>query len=331
MRLSGWWWSALLVGVFALAAAGCDGGGAGTGDGVPGEDTTLVGEDTVVCVPACEGVSCGPDGCDGECGVCSEGTGCVDGQCVDNDPCATPCAATECGWIDVCNCGVCDAGLVCLDGVCDAPMACDLRDFEPVRTDVRMTPTSAGGFTLYVQALAGSAAPFDLLVMELDTAKGGITAPGDVDAAFTSFQAHGAWLYALQGWQGGSVRGWPGGGYGKLMVPARGRIEISALSADEGGRFTATLHAIQLVEATVDSETGAVTPVPQGQTWCLDDMVLDGEITHPNPACGFAGNGTHLGDIIEDFSLVNCYGQWINLHDRCQATEALWLVATAGW
>lgn len=34
-----------------------------------------------VCVPACDGVACGPDGCGGECGPCAEGQGCVDGAC----------------------------------------------------------------------------------------------------------------------------------------------------------------------------------------------------------------------------------------------------------
>jgi hypothetical protein len=331
MRMTGWWRVALPVALLGMALAGCDSGGGSGGDPGPGEDSVEGGEDTTPCVPACAGFECGPDGCGGECGACEGGFVCSAGMCVDPDPCGTLCAATECGWLDACDCGGCDGGQVCLDHVCDAPMQCDQKGYAEVRTEARIKANDAGGFSLYVQSLAGTAAPFDLIVVEMDTAKGGATAPGDVDAAFTSFQSHDAWVYILKGWQGGSLKGWAGGGYETLLVPSRGRVEISDLTTTPGGRFTATLHAIQFVEATVDAASGAVTPVAGGATWCLDDVELDVEPTHSSSACGVAGNGSGLGDIIEDFSLVNCYGQWINLHDRCQDSEALWLVATAGW
>ena len=34
-----------------------------------------------VCLPACQGKECGPDGCGSECGQCSPGEGCADGHC----------------------------------------------------------------------------------------------------------------------------------------------------------------------------------------------------------------------------------------------------------
>ncbi len=331
MRLNGWWRIPLLAATLALALVGCDSGGDGGGETpTPGEDAVEGGEDTVACTPACEGFDCGPDGCGGECGACEGGFVCDAGICVDPDPCATICATTECGWVDICDCGGCTGGEVCLDHVCDMPMQCDQKGYEVVRTEARLDPNDAGGSSLYFQALAGTEAPFDLIVVEVDTAKGGNLAPGDVDAAFSGFQSHGAFVYILKGWQGGSVKGWAGGGFEKLLVPARGRVEISALGATAEDRFTATLHAIQFVEATVNG-TGAVTPTPDGATWCLDGVVLDAEPVHPNPTCGITTDGNQLGSVIDDFSLVNCYGQWINLHDRCHKAEALWLVATAGW
>jgi hypothetical protein len=331
MGLNSRWLALLIAAVLAWALIGCDSGDGGGGTTPPAEDGVEGGEDTKACVPSCEGFDCGPDGCGGECGACEGGFVCDAGFCVDPDPCGTICAGTECGWVDTCDCGGCGGGQVCLDGVCDAPMQCDQKGYEIVRTEARLESNGAGGSSLYFQALAGTAAPFDLIVIEVDTAKGGATAPGDVDAAYTAFQSHGAWVYILKGWQGGSVKGWKGGGYSKLLVPARGRVEISALTATPGDRFTATLHAIQFVEATVDGASGAVTPLPEGETWCLDGIVLDAEPAHPNSECGLTSNGAQLGDVIEDFSLVNCYGQWINLHDRCHKSEALWLVATAGW
>ena len=60
----------------------------------------------VCCVPSCDGVECGTDGCGGDCGDCPFGEYCVDGTCGPNDGCA----ATEesgCGGC-LCEACVCD-------------------------------------------------------------------------------------------------------------------------------------------------------------------------------------------------------------------------------
>ncbi len=52
-----------------------------TGDmGTPGVINLTC--DSQVCVPACEGKQCGPNGCGGECGTCIPGTSCSGGLCV---------------------------------------------------------------------------------------------------------------------------------------------------------------------------------------------------------------------------------------------------------
>ena len=48
------------------------------------------------CVPDCEGRSCGPDGCGGVCGACSQATVCRDGGCVERS-CEPECPLAECG------------------------------------------------------------------------------------------------------------------------------------------------------------------------------------------------------------------------------------------
>ena len=65
------------------------------------------------CVPSCEGMECGDDGCGGECGPCSDGHVCLaDGSCL----CLPDCSGKECGG-DGCGeeCGFCPAQHVCLD------------------------------------------------------------------------------------------------------------------------------------------------------------------------------------------------------------------------
>lgn len=68
------------------------------------------------CVPACEGKTCGDDGCGGSCGECAVGSRCLEGQC---EVCEQPCAGKECGD-DGCGgtCGTCGAGFRCEENQC---------------------------------------------------------------------------------------------------------------------------------------------------------------------------------------------------------------------
>ncbi len=75
------------------------------------------------CVPACDGKSCGSDGCGGTCGSCDDAAkpNCTAGQCVDK--CTPDCSNKECGD-DGCGgtCGTCKKqDQVCSAGVCAAP------------------------------------------------------------------------------------------------------------------------------------------------------------------------------------------------------------------
>ncbi len=53
------------------------------------------------CVPDCDGMECGDDGCGGWCGNCSVGEECEDGVCEEN---CELCMETQCGYeLDECN------------------------------------------------------------------------------------------------------------------------------------------------------------------------------------------------------------------------------------
>jgi hypothetical protein len=54
--------------------------------------------------------------------------------------------------------------------------------------------------------------------------------------------------------------------------------------------------------------------------------------TEPAAAeCVPAGNGHWVGSNIADYSLTNCNGDVVNLHDNCASYKSMWLIATAGW
>jgi hypothetical protein len=78
----------------------------------------------VACLPACDGMECGDDGCGGLCGTClGNQESCQDGQCL----CTPACTGKECGP-DGCTgtCGECTGPQqMCIDGQCQCQPACD--------------------------------------------------------------------------------------------------------------------------------------------------------------------------------------------------------------
>jgi hypothetical protein len=326
------WWRMLLMLVSAIALAsamGCDSGGDG-GSGGTGDDTVEAGEDSNDCTPVCGASVCGPDGCGGECGVCDAGSECDGGLCVVPVDCDAACAGLTCGFADTCDCGICGGDLVCTNGSCQVPMVCDDSGFAGLLPEAKLKVSPSGAVRFYFQTVDADAASSSVVVLELDSAAGVPTVPVTLDAAFAGFNGNGVFLYVLKGWKGGAIQGWESA-YDQILVPSQGTITITSLSTDMGGKFTATLDGVQLLESTIDPQTYAATPVSHGETWCLDGVVLDSTIVQTQTECIVEGTGQMLGDNIADFALQNCNGKWVNLHDSCADMKAMWFVATAGW
>jgi len=96
-----------------------------------GSDECDPDDDQCGCIPSCEWVECGDDGCGGSCGECAEKDcySCFNGQCVyqcsswqvcNGGSCCTPnCSGKSCGS-DGCggDCGICREDDYCDNGVC---------------------------------------------------------------------------------------------------------------------------------------------------------------------------------------------------------------------
>ena len=80
----------------------------------------------LTCVPDCNGLVCGDDGCGGSCGTCPTTKACAVGQCV----CPASCVGRECGD-DNCggSCGKCTAPEICTaQGKCICDADCSGKD-----------------------------------------------------------------------------------------------------------------------------------------------------------------------------------------------------------
>ena len=70
-----------------------------------------------ICTPSCIGLECGSNGCGGSCGTCGDSEECLNGQCV--PLCVPSCAGKQCGDDDCGGlCGTCPPAFVCQDNFC---------------------------------------------------------------------------------------------------------------------------------------------------------------------------------------------------------------------
>jgi len=114
--------------------------------------------------------------------------------------------------------------------------------------------------------------------------------------------------------------------------------EGGTLELDEpgfpGSPLRGTFRDLRLKQVRIDAQSGAIIPFSRGQVWCLGDYRLREEIPELSEAKGFCveeGTGDRVGDNVRNFTLQSCTGEWVDLHERCGQSKALWLVATAGW
>ena len=283
-----------------------------------------VNPDGKSCTTNCGGKECGPDGCGGSCGNCFTLEGAVDNSlCSPSFQCQTcSCAGKSCG-LNECgaSCGTCPGNYTCNAAQqCQAPpMQCDQSGF-PLLEQQAKGSGNAGGFEMHYQSASQSNLPFDAMVLQIDSTLGGPAGPGTFDAPYTNLGQGGIWLYVLKGWDGE--------GYQALMVPTQGSIQIVSLNS-AGGPFKAQLLGVVLEPASFNESTLAVTVTPGGPNWCLDGLTLAADLVIES--CVPQGTGPNIGNKIKNFQLQNCNGQWINLHDKCGQSKALWIVATAGW
>ena len=109
----------------ALTDAGeCESAAGGADTTGPSVDVRIFG-DLGSCVPSCETLACGDDGCGGTCGECDDGFHCEDGACVEGELCAPDCRDRACGD-DGCGgtCGDCpDDAPFCREGICHTDCA----------------------------------------------------------------------------------------------------------------------------------------------------------------------------------------------------------------
>ena len=113
-----------------------------------GDYCAVEGQCEAACIPDCEGIECGPDGCGGNCGVCTRAARICSstGQCINQKECNEEiCAEVECGWTWCGSCGGCSGcGETCVDNQC-VFIACDDKECGPGKCEADCGQCEEGG------------------------------------------------------------------------------------------------------------------------------------------------------------------------------------------
>ena len=129
-----------------------------------------------------------------------------------------------------------------------------------------------------------------------------------------------------------AYRGCSAGGCQESFFADLGWVELDEASAN--GAFRGTIREAKFQKVEGDPMTGAFAFVPQAETICVPDFPFEGPVVSSvvvDPSsCSEGGDGIAIGSKIEDFTAINCLGEEVDLYDYC-GSEAIWIVAAAGW
>jgi len=121
----------------------------------------------------------------------------------------------------------------------------------------------------------GVAAPNNRVDVENWVAFGGHDVPGTyaITAAETDYSTCGFCLVIHQDCTGTST-------CAKTFMPTgQGAFTLGALGTTDGAHFAGSLEGVVMQEVTIAKDTLVTTPVPDGETWCLDGWSWDGTVT----------------------------------------------------
>ena len=202
----------------------------------------------------------------------------------------------------------------------DGGGACDRNDFTPTRQGV----SSSDGF-LRFSAASSDDTPFDTIEIQIYASFNGPTEAGTYSLDGINYRDCGLCVLANADCDGQSCQ--------KTFYAEQGTVEIDNLGVNLGETFSGRLVDAVFDEVNIDFEGDFTsTPVPGGETWCINDLSFAGEIRDPNAARCEDPNVNCVGEEVPDFELQNCAtGEMESISQIAGEDKALWFVLTAGW
>ena len=154
----------------------------------------------------------------------------------------------------------------------------------------------------------------------------GIQMPGRYELLGSTMEDCGTCVLSFKNCQDGSCEQMFYGGSGALIVADVGDI---------GEKFEGRLDNVLFREIEWNASDGKYEYVGIGEdnARCGHQFSFDLAIEEKvaSASCVERGSGSLLGDNIANFSLQNCAGEWVELHDYCGNDKAIMLMLISGW
>ena len=197
-------------------------------------------------------------------------------------------------------------------------------------TSVRSRAQASDG-NISFTGISAEAAPYDVLLVQSFADYNGPTTPGTYDLAGINFKDCGLCLRILSQCNDEGCQ--------KTFYAQQGSVEITSIGM-EGSQFTARFSNVVFEEVTVADDLIS-TPVPNGETWCMDDFAFDEPISGATSSGGGGAGGdvvqcpagqTCVGDTVNNFSLTQCdSGNQVGIQEYFAGSTMGWIILTAGW
>ena len=189
--------------------------------------------------------------------------------------------------------------------------------------------------------LSATSDPYDVLLIELyqGSPYNGATTPGTYSLAGSNYENCGNCVRMQTQCSKASQS------CAKQWYADEGELVITEIG---DGTFAGEFKNIVLKEVTIDPNTYVSTPVPGGEVWCIPSLPFSEEMatggTGTTPATGTFpvyegdvaetcvpdGNGNLINANVADFTLTNCNGDPVSVHQGC-GKDAIWFISVAGW
>jgi hypothetical protein len=190
-----------------------------------------------------------------------------------------------------------------------------------VTADVEIA--GSGAALIEYRAYMGSAAPYDVLRVQIMGDNVAAAAPGVYDLAGTTYDTCTVCVSVLADCRIGPC--------GRFFYPTAGTIEITAVGGP-GERFAGRLRNVEMAEfeilpAGIDTE-----PLPDGDDWCIADHEFDRVASNSHDAVCERPTVPCLDETLLDFSLESCAtGEMVAMSTLAAGNKALVYTMITGW
>ena len=265
----------------------------------------------------------------------------------DGKPLVNACGSATCGIDPFGNiCGTCSGeASLCSSGQCVEANGCDYTGFVPTAQAALIRKVGGKSRVRYIATSGSESPPYDKFVIEFDHEKikeSGQSLTGTFDLSLdlsdpsltTADKEARLKTHIVECDRCASAFTYcnTSGCFNEYYVE-EGAMEVLQ-SGEPGTSLTVKMTGIVLREFRRKSSDNMPKEFANGKKWCLGDFSIDIQVPEAKQAEGFCvpdGTGKNVNDNIGDFTLRNCFGEEVNLHDFCANSAAVWVVYTTGW